>query len=278
MYTWQSKGRLLVWERPMAMGILNLTPDSFFNASRTSLQEIEDKAALMLGQGAGILDIGGQSTRPGATTICDQEELDRVLPAIETIKKSFPDCWLSIDTFYASVARQAVQSGADIINDISAGDDDERMLEVVKELKVPFIAMHKQGKPASMQVNPVYNNVANEVMEYFKSKNKTLSALGIYDWAIDPGFGFGKTLEHNYALMQQLETFQIFKKPVLVGISRKGMVQKALGVAAENALNGSTALHMVALMKHASILRVHDVKEAVECIELYTRVNPKIGL
>lgn len=255
------------------MGILNVTPDSFHKSSRVSGQELIDKAGQMLSEGAGILDIGGQSTRPGAAQIGAEIEAERVIPGIEALRKAFPACWLSIDTYHASVAENAVQAGADIINDVSAGDDDTSMLPLVGQLQVPYIAMHKKGKPEDMQENPSYENVVQEVLDYFVQKKRELEQYGIYDWVLDPGFGFGKSLTHNYSLLQHLETFQILDKPVLVGISRKGMIQKALNIDAAQALNGTTALNMAALLKKAQILRVHDVKEAVECVKLWQNLQ-----
>jgi dihydropteroate synthase len=269
-YTLKSKGRLLVLDTPVAMGIINATPDSFFEKSRSaSIAAAVEQAGQMLDAGAVLLDIGGQSTRPGATLMPASEELDRVLPIIEELRKTFPSAWLSLDTFYAEVASKGLQAGADIINDVSAGDVDGKMLETVAAAQVPYIAMHKQGMPADMQSAPYYENVTEDIIGYFLLKKAELEKLGIYDWILDPGFGFGKNLDHNYAIMKNLSSFQLFKRPILVGISRKGMVQKALDVNAYNALNGSTALHMYALQKGAAILRVHDVKEAVECLKLW---------
>ncbi len=269
MYTLNSKGRLFVLDQPIIMGILNATNDSFFEKSRVDLTEIVDKAGLMLEQGASILDIGGQSTRPGAEQIGSTFEAERAIPAVEAVKKAFPEAWISIDTYHAQVANLAVLSGADMVNDISAGDDDPNMLTLIAKLQVPYIAMHKKGQPETMQHKPEYQNVVTEVVQYFLNKKKQLDSFGVYDWIIDPGFGFGKTTEHNYLLFKNISTFEIFNRPILIGISRKGMIQKALNISAENALNGTTALHMAGLIKGANILRVHDVKEAAECITLY---------
>lgn len=265
----RSKGKILNSEEPLIMGILNATPDSFYSGSRTGVTQVVDMAGSMIEGGAAILDLGGQSTRPGAVRISAEEESDRILPLIESIRFHFPDIWISIDTFYAAIARQAVLAGADIINDVSAGDDDPEMLETIAALSVPFVAMHKKGDPLSMQKDPQYGNVVSEVLAYLIEKKARLESAGIYDWIADPGFGFGKTLEHNYSLLRHLETFQILDRPVMAGVSRKGMIQKPLGVTAAEALNGTTAIHMFALSKGAAILRVHDVREAKECIRLW---------
>ena len=251
------------------MGILNVTPDSFYASSRVQ----DDKSILMMAEnmlkeGASILDVGGQSSRPGAELLSDVEELERVIPAIEIIINEFPDAIISIDTFYARVAKAAIGAGASIINDISAGDDDDQMLESVASLKVPYIIMHKMGLPQVMQENPHYEDVVGSVLNYFTHKVTQLQQLGVPDIIIDPGFGFGKTLENNYQLLTGLDALKIFELPVLVGVSRKSMVQKLLNINTDNALNGTTALHMIALQKGARILRVHDVKEAMECIKI----------
>lgn len=255
------------------MRILNATPDSFFSGSRINSDQAQEMAGQMLEAGALIIDIGGQSTRPGATEISATEEADRVLPVIEAVHSAFPDAFISIDTWYASVAKQAVQFGASAINDISSGDDDPEMLPLVGQLSVPYFAMHKQGKPATMQVNPSYTDVTNNVIDYFAQKQAQFKEHGIFDWVLDPGFGFGKTNEHNFQLLKNLKAFSIFDRPILAGVSRKGMIWKTLGITAGEALNGTTALNMAALMNGASILRVHDVKEAMECVRLYNAMN-----
>lgn len=265
----QSKGRLLDLSKPVVMGILNATPDSFYNKGRESdLDDLLRNAAKMLKEGAGILDIGGASTRPGAEIISVDEELERVIPVISVIHKEFPDAWLSIDTYNAKVAKEAVHAGALIINDVSSGRFDEEMLHTVAVLKVPYIAMHMKGTPETMQKDPEYGDVVIEVRDYLKNISGQCVEAGITDVIIDPGFGFGKTLEHNFALLGSLHTFRILGKPILAGLSRKSMICKALKVNPENALNGTTALNMVALLQGASILRVHDVKEAMEVIKL----------
>ncbi len=223
----------------------------------------------MIGAGARILDIGGMSTRPDAPEVTQQEELDRVLPVISAIKTAFPDIFISIDTYRAAVAAQAVAAGADIVNDISAGDADPGMLDTVARLEVPYIAMHMQGMPATMQHNPQYGNVVQEVLNYFIRKLQACSDAGIRDVILDPGFGFGKTIAHNYQLLKGLYTLQLTGKAILVGVSRKSMIYKFLETGPEEALNGTTALHMLALQQGAALLRVHDVKEASECIKIF---------
>ena len=269
MFTLQSKGRILPINAPLVMGILNTTPDSFYPGSRVDASHVLDRAGSMIEEGAAILDIGGQSTRPGAKTVAPDEEAQRVLPAIELVRTHFPDIWISVHTYYASVARQAISAGADMVNDISAGEADVEMLRLIAGTGVPYIAMHKKAEPETMQDNPQYADVLAEVMDYFVARNKHFSDLGIHDWLLDPGFGFGKSLEHNFQLFAALESFTIFKKPVVVGISRKGMIWKTLNSYPEKALNGTTAMHMAALLKKANILRVHDVAEASECIRLF---------
>lgn len=251
------------------MGILNATPDSFFEGSRIQTQKAVDVAGQMLSEGADILDIGGQSSRPGAALISSAEEADRVLPVIESINNTFPEAVISIDTFYSHVARLAIYAGATMVNDISAGEDDPGMLAFIAESKLPYIAMHKQGTPQNMQQNPVYDDVVSAILSYFQQKEILYQSMGIHNWFIDPGFGFGKTLAHNFQLLRNLHRFSVFGKPVLVGISRKSMIWKTLHTSAEQALNGTTALHMAALMNGADILRVHDVKEAKECAILF---------
>jgi dihydropteroate synthase len=222
----------------------------------------------MLNEGATILDLGGQSTRPGSKRVSAEEEMKRVIPAVEIIHDKFPAAFISIDTFYAPVAREAVGAGASIINDISAGTMDEDMIDTVAELKVPYVLMHMQGEPQTMQADPVYNNVSLEVLDFFSRKKDELLDKGITDIIIDPGFGFGKTINHNFQLLKELEIFSILDAPLLVGLSRKATIYKTLGVTSVNALNGTTVLNTVALMKGAMILRVHDVKEAMEAVKL----------
>lgn len=268
--TLQSRGRLLSLTKPVVMGILNLTPDSFYTNSRTATIDAALRTAdKMLQDGALILDLGAASTRPGATQPSGQEETDRLLPVVTAIARTFPEAWLSIDTFRASVAAAAVAAGAHLINDISAGGLDADMLPTVARLKVPYIAMHMQGNPLTMQQNPTYEDVVQEVFNFLKEKVLQCHNLGIDDVLLDPGFGFGKSRTHNFSLMDHFSDLRALGCPVVCGVSRKGMIWKALGVTPETALNGTTALHMAALQQGASILRVHDVKEAVEVVRLY---------
>lgn len=257
-------------ERPLVMGIINVTPDSFYAGSR--MQEMAatlTRADQMIRDGAALLDIGGQSTRPGARPVDAREERDRVLPVIEAIKQKHPDIYISIDTFNAEVAAHAIKAGADIVNDISAGTMDPGMLATVGAAKVPYIAMHMKGTPQTMQSAPRYDDVALELMDYFTQKVAECRHHGIGDIILDPGFGFAKNLAHNYELMRRLETMQVHGLPLLVGISRKSMIYVPLEIGPEEALAGTSALHMIALQKGARILRAHDVKEAAQIIKLY---------
>lgn len=264
------RGKLLDLTIPKVMGILNLTPDSFFDGGKfTEEKAIIKQAGKMLSEGADIIDVGAQSTRPGAKFVTEKTELKRLLPAISAILDKFPDSIVSVDTFNATVARKCIESGAAIINDVSAGELDKKMFETVAALQVPYVLMHMKGTPENMQANPVYEDVIGEVTGYIVNKITILRKMGVHDVIIDPGFGFGKTVEHNYALLNALHAFTLHGCPILAGISRKSMICKVLKVNPEKALNGTTALNMVALMKGASILRVHDVKEAVEVVKLF---------
>ncbi len=268
MFTLNCKGKLLAFDTPIIMGIINATPDSFYKGNIN-----EDMLALakkMIDDGATILDIGGQSTRPGSERINTDEEIQRVLPVIEAIHKNFPETIISIDTYSSKVALAAVEAGASIVNDISAGNMDDAMIATVAQLKLPYVCMHMQGKPESMHKNPKYDDVAKEVLDFFISKIEHCKSAGIVDIIIDPGFGFGKTIEHNFSLLKKMEVLQMLDKPILAGLSRKSSIYKTLGSTAENALNGTTALNTIALMNGACILRVHDVKEAAEAIKLFT--------
>lgn len=263
------KGKLFSLHKPIIMGIVNATPDSFFEPSRkTTINEVVKQVQQMVTAGVTIIDIGGQSTRPGATIVGTNDELKRVIPIIEQLNKQFPDLLISIDTFRAEVAKQAVNVGASIVNDVSSGDDDGHMMDTVAKLGVPYIMMHKQGTPANMQQNPTYNNVTVEVLQYFSKKSIQARQAGIIDLILDPGFGFGKTQTHNYELLKNLSAFHITQLPILVGVSRKKMIQNVTQTNAEHALNGTTAVHTIALLNGAHILRVHDVKEAQECINI----------
>ena len=251
------------------MGILNTTPDSFYDGGKfNSIEHALYQTEKMLNNGALIIDIGGYSSRPGAETVDIEEELNRVIPVIEKIHKNFPNAILSIDTFRAKVAKNAIDAGASIVNDISAGDDDPEMIATVGSLGVPYIAMHKQGTPKTMQQNPNYSNVTTEVLDYFIKKIPLYRAAGINDVIIDPGFGFGKNLEHNYSLLKNLAAFKMLDYSILVGVSRKRMINEVLNISEKDALNGTTVINTIALMNGANILRVHDVKEAVEAMKI----------
>ena len=270
MFTLNCKGHLLTITEPIVMGILNITPDSFYENSRlNSADALLKKAEQMIKDGATILDVGGQSTRPNSERVSEEEELKRAIPAIETIHKNFPHQLVSVDTFYSRVAVEAVAAGASIVNDVSAGTIDSDLLPAIAELNVPYVLMHMQGNPQTMQQAPEYKNVTLEVFDFLSFKIKQLHQLGIHDVIIDPGFGFGKTIEHNFCLLKELSFFNQLEKPLLVGLSRKATVYKTLQTTADKALNGTTVLHTIALMNGAAILRVHDVKEAKEAIQLF---------
>jgi len=274
MFTLNCKGKLLVVDKPLVMGIINATPDSFYTGSRFSgTDNILLQAEKMLNEGADILDIGGQSTRPGSVLITVEEELKRVLPGVKAIIKEFPESILSIDSFYAEVVKEAVCAGASIVNDISAGSMDNKMIETVASLSVPYILMHRKGTPQNMKEHAVYENVTSEVLDFLIAKSNELKQAGIQDIIIDPGFGFGKTIEHNFMLLKNLSVFKMIDKPILLGISRKSMIYKTLGITAEDALHGTSVLNTIGLMNGASILRVHDVKEAKETVELFIAMS-----
>lgn len=252
------------------MGILNATPDSFYDKERPSdAKGLLALAEKMLKDGASILDVGGESTRPGAKPVTPAEEATRVLPVIKEIRNCFPDAWISVDTYHAQVANDAVRAGADMINDISGGALDGNMLRTAAALNVPYIAMHIQGTPQTMQEKPHYDNVVQDVMRHLRLTLARCRDAGIRQVIADPGFGFGKTLEHNFELLRMMAMFATLKVPLLAGLSRKSVVCKPLGITPAEALNGTTALNMAALMNGANILRVHDVKEAVETVRLY---------
>lgn len=272
MFTLNCKGKLLVIDTPLVMGILNTTPDSFFGESRVSTTDaVLRKAGAMITEGAAVLDIGGQSTRPGSERVPEEEEAERVLPAVEAVHKHFPEQIISVDTFYSSVAKGAVAAGASMVNDVSAGSIDEAMMETVASLGVPYVLMHMQGDPQTMQKAPAYNDVVSEVFDALSFKLAELTKAGIKDVIVDPGFGFGKTIEHNFTLLRQLSYFNELERPLMVGLSRKGTVYKTLNVSAEEALNGTTVLHTLALLNGASVLRVHDVKAAMQAVALVKR-------
>ncbi len=271
MMTLNLRGKLYELREPQIMGILNVTPDSFYSESRTpDEQHIAQRVKQMMDDGADMIDIGGYSSRPGADDVSPEEEMSRLRRGLRIIRRLYPDVPVSVDTFRADVARMCIEEeGADIINDISAGMMDRQMLKTVTQLHVPYIMMHMQGTPDTMQVAPHYDNLRREVMLYFAERIDRLCQMGAKDIIVDPGFGFGKTVEHNYELMAHLEDFHVFNLPLLVGISRKSMIYKLLGGTPQTSLNGTTVLNTIALTKGAHILRVHDVKEAVEAKRIY---------
>jgi dihydropteroate synthase len=270
MFTLNCKGNLLVLDQPLVMGIINTTPDSFYSDSRQQHTDaVLRQAEKMIREGAAILDIGGQSTRPGSRQLGVEEELQRVIAPVEAIAKNFPGTFLSIDTYYSRVATEAVAAGASLINDISAGSMDEGMIPAVAKLDVPYVLMHMQGRPATMQQDPFYGDVVKEVLDFFIRTTATLQAAGIRDIIIDPGFGFGKTITHNFTLLKHLSVFGMLDRPLLLGLSRKSTIYKTLGSSVEEALNGTTVLNTIGLMNGASLLRVHDVKQAKEAITLF---------
>jgi dihydropteroate synthase len=273
------RGKLLDLSKPKLMGIVNLTPDSFFDGGKyTNQTEVLKLVEKMLEEGADMLDLGGQSTRPGSQRIGAEEEFQRLFPFIDSILKHFPDAILSVDTYQAEVAKHAVYQGASIINDISGGTMDKAMFETVAALKVPYILMHIQGRPETMQQNPSYENVTLEVLDFFTAKTHQLKQMGVSDIVLDPGFGFGKNLEHNYQLLSEMKQLSMLGYPILAGLSRKSMVCRLLDIKPEQALNGTTALHMLALERGAKILRVHDVKEAKECVKIWEQLQENTPL
>lgn len=264
------KGRLLDLSQPKIMGILNVTPDSFYdggqyNEVNNALFQVEK----MLEEGADIIDVGGMSSRPGAEVISTDEELQRVVPIVEKVSQKFPESIISIDTIKAKVAKDAIEAGGHIVNDISAGQFDSRFYQTVADLGVPYVLMHMNGSPKTMQVNPNYDNVVTDITDFFIQEVGILRGLGVKDIILDVGFGFGKTIEHNYQLLKQLGDFQIFDLPMMIGISRKSMIYKYLNIEAKDALNGTSVLHLAALQNGGNILRVHDVKAAKEVIQLW---------
>ncbi|MCA1744278.1 MAG: dihydropteroate synthase [Bacteroidales bacterium] len=269
------RGKLIDLRIPKVMGIINVTPDSFFGGSRfNSDAALLSRVEEILNEGGEMVDIGAYSTRPGAASVSTEEELKRLMPALVAIRKSFPEVVISVDTFRSEIARKVVLEGeADMINDISGGEMDEAMFDAVTALNVPYILMHIQGTPQSMQNAPQYGDVVAEVSLWLAQKVDALRERGVKDVIIDPGFGFGKTLDHNYKLLNKLEELALFQLPLLVGVSRKSMIYNHLETDARQALNGTTVLNTVALNKGASILRVHDVKEAVECVKLVEKLK-----
>ncbi len=268
-HTLNIRGKLMVLDTPKVMGILNVTPDSFYDGGRLKTdKDILFQAEKMIAEGVDIIDVGGMSTKPNSEEISEAEELNRVVPVIQLLQQYFPETTLSLDTYRAQVAKAGLEAGISIINDISAGSFDTEMFATVAAFNAPYIMMHIQGTPQTMQQNPHYENVVQEVLQYFIQKIEAVQQAGIKDIIIDPGFGFGKTLAHNYTLLKYLNDFSILKKPILAGMSRKSMICKLLNVKPTEALNGTIALNTIALLNGAAILRVHDVKEAKEVIKI----------
>jgi len=274
MFSLNCKGKLVLIERPLIMGILNLTEDSFYAGSRMpNVEAIKNKAAQMLNEGADILDLGAQSTRPASTRISADEELKKLLPAIEMLIYHFPEIILSIDTYHSEVAQKCVAAGAAIINDVSGGEMDKNMIETAGKLNVPYICMHMKGVPETMQYETHYEDVTKEVLDFFIQKMDECKRAGINDMIIDPGFGFGKNISQNLLLLKNVEIFKMLEKPIMAGVSRKSTIYKTLKISAEDSLNGTTVLNTIALLNGASILRIHDVKEAKEAITLLQAYN-----
>lgn len=272
--TLNCRGKIIELDTPQVMGILNVTPDSFYAGSRLgSVSEVVQKAGSMLTDGADILDIGGYSTRPGATEVSEQEELDRVVPAVEAIMQAFPEAILSVDTFRACVAEAAIGAGASIINDVSGGSLDEAMYGTVARLQAPYILMHMRGTPQTMNTLTDYEDVVLEVLDELQKQAALLTQLGVKDIILDPGFGFAKTVDQNFQLLNRLEELRILELPLLVGVSRKSMTYKFLGINQSEALPGTIVLNTIALMKGAAILRVHDVKETKQTVQLYKKTT-----
>lgn len=268
------KGQLIDLSTPKVMGILNVTPNSFFDGGKYSDEdEIISRVDKMLSQGAAFIDIGAYSSKPSAEFVSEQEEIERIVPAIELILKHFPETLLSIDTFRAEVAKASIESGAAIINDIAAGELDDKMFNVIADYNVPYIMMHMRGNPQTMQSLTQYDDIVKEILFYFSEKVNKARSLGINDLILDPGFGFAKTTDQNYEVLQKMELFNLLELPVLAGVSRKSMIYKTLNNTPQEALNGTTVLNTIALTKGAKILRVHDVKEAMECVTLFNKIN-----
>ena len=269
------KGKLMDLSHPQVMGILNVTPDSFFEGSRKQTEaEIAERAEQIIAQGGSIIDIGAYSSRPNAEHISSEEEMRRLRNGLSTIVRLYPNAIISVDTFRADVARMCVEEyGVSIINDIAAGEMDKNMFPTVAQLGVPYIMMHMQGTPQNMQKNPHYEHLMKEIIYYFSEKVQLLRNLGVKDIILDPGFGFGKTLDHNYELLNKMENLSVFELPLLVGVSRKSMIYNLLGGTPQDSLNGTSIINTISLMKGADILRVHDVKEAVEAVRIYAKMK-----
>ncbi|MBP6180765.1 dihydropteroate synthase [Flavobacterium sp.] len=269
------KGQLIDLSTPKVMGILNVTPNSFFDGGKYKNEnEILSRVEKMLVDGATFIDLGAYSSKPSAEFVSEEEEISRIVPVIDLILKSFPKTIISIDTFRSKVAKASIESGAAIINDIAAGNLDEKMFGIIAKYNVPYIMMHMRGNPQSMQTLTNYEDIVKEIVFYFSERIAKARSFGINDLIIDPGFGFAKTLEQNYEVFQKMELFKLLELPMLIGISRKSMIYKTLDSNAEQALNGTTVLNTLALTKGAKILRVHDVKEAMECVALFNKINP----
>jgi len=274
MFGLNCNGKLIDISSPKVMGILNITPDSFFDGGKyQNEKEILAQVEKMISEGATFIDVGAYSSRPGAKHISENEELERIVPIIKRLVKKFPDILLSIDTFRSEIAKRCINEGASLINDISAGNMDDKMFKTVAQLQVPYILMHMQGTPQNMQGNPQYENVVKELIFYFSKKIYELRNLGLNDMIIDVGFGFGKTIKHNFEILDKLELFQSLETPSLVGLSRKSMLYKTLKTSPEKALNATTTANTIAILKGANILRVHDVKEAIEAIEIVSQLK-----
>ena len=259
---------------PVVMGILNVTTDSFYDGGKyLSELEISKQISKIEKEGAKIIDVGASSSRPGSIPVSEKTEIERLLPTIELIKKNSPNIKISIDTFRSNVARQCIKNGADMINDISAGEKDKKMFDTIAELNVPYVMMHMKGNSLTMQKNPNYDDIIKEISEFFEKKIKTLNSLGFNKIIIDPGFGFGKTLEHNYEILRNLSEFKKINLPILVGVSRKSMIYNLLDITADQALNGTSIINTIALNNGANLLRVHDVKEAIECINITNQLK-----
>ena len=272
--TLNCNGKLIDLSSPKVMGILNVTPNSFFDGGKhTTEKAILIQVEKMLFEGATFIDIGGNSSKPSAEFVSEEEELHRLIPVIQRVVKEFPSVVISADTFRSKVAKESIENGAALINDISAGNLDAKMMETVAKLQVPYIMMHMKGTPQTMQSLAQYENIVKEILFYFSQKISYARSLGINDLILDPGFGFAKTLEQNFEVLSKLDLFQMTELPLLVGVSRKSMVYKTLETSAEFALNGTTSLNTISLLKGAKILRVHDVKEAFECIQLYNQLK-----
>ncbi len=272
--TLNCKGKIINLSTPIVMGVINIGPDSFYDGGRyRNKLDYIGRADELLSQGAAILDLGAASSRPGASLIDPNLEKRRLLPTLETILNKFPEAIISIDTYNATVAEEAIKAGAHIINDISAGSIDEKMFETVARLQVPYIMMHMQGTPENMQDNPVYQDPVKDIVFYFAQKTDKLKQLGVHDIILDPGFGFGKSLEDNYMLLNGLDYFRIFDLPLMVGFSRKSMINKVLGTTPDEALNGTTVLNTIALQKGVKILRVHDAREAMQAIKISEKLR-----